>query len=68
MRARDDCLLFTFLTDGPDKENVPISGAVPKLQNKDHLKKGESCKGGETCLYQQHQKHNHNQQFQIFCT
>ena len=48
MRAKDDCPLFTFLTDGPDKENVPISGAVPNLQNEDHLKKGESCKGGET--------------------
>ena len=51
MRARDDCPFFTFLTDSPDNENVPISGVVPNLQNEDHLKKGESCKGGETYIH-----------------
>ena len=48
MRTRDDGPFLTFLTDGPDKENVPISGAVPNLEIEDQLKKGESCKGRET--------------------
>ena len=38
MKARDDCPFFTFLTDSPDNENVPISGVVPNLQNENYLK------------------------------
>ena len=39
-RAKDDCPLFTFLTAGPDKENVTIGGAVFDEQNEDHSKQG----------------------------
>ena len=47
-RAKDDTPLITFLADGPDKENMPISGAVPEIQNKDHSRQGDSSKGRET--------------------
>ena len=39
---------YHFLADGPDKENMPIGGAVPVIQNKDHSRQGDSSKGRET--------------------
>ena len=49
-RATNDCPLITLLADGPNKENIPISGAVPEIQNKVHLRQGDSSKGRETFL------------------
>ena len=30
------------------KKNMPISGAVPEIQNKDHSRQGDSSRGRET--------------------
>ena len=36
------------MADSPDKENMPISGVVPEIKNKDHSRQGDSSKGKET--------------------